>query len=165
MPAPQLAQLNIARAIAPLDSAELQPFMDAIDGVNAVADAAPGFVWRLEEDDDEHPGATGIRAYDDPWLIVNLSVWESREALWDFAYGGDHLDVMRRRREWFSALPESHLVLWWVPAGTIPTVEEAVTRLDHLRKHGPTPRAFSFKQAFEPGEPTAAPLEREIADR
>jgi len=165
MPEPQLAQLNIARAIAPLDSAELQPFMDAIDGVNAVADAAPGFVWRLEEDDDEHPGATGIRAYDDPWLIVNLSVWESREALWDFAYGGDHLDVMRRRREWFSALPESHLVLWWVPAGTIPTVEEAVTRLDHLRKHGPTPRAFSFKQAFEPGEPTAAPLEREIADR
>ena len=165
MPAPQLAQLNVARAVAPLDSEQLQSFMDAIDGVNAVADAAPGFVWRLEEDDDEHPGATGIRAYDDPWLIVNLSVWESREALWDFAYGGDHLDVMRRRREWFSALPESHLVLWWVPAGTIPTVEEAVTRLDHLRKHGPTPRAFSFKQAFGPGEPTAAPLEREIADR
>jgi len=126
--------------------------MDAIDGVNAIADAAPGFVWRLEEDDDEHPGATGIRAYDDPWLIVNLSVWESREALWDFAYGGDHLDVMRRRREWFSALPESHLVLWWVPAGTIPSVEEAVTRLGHLREHGPTPRAFTFKQAFEPGD-------------
>ena len=149
MPAPQLAQLNIARAIAPLDSEPLASFMAAIDGVNALADAAPGFVWRLEEDDDEHPGATGIRAYEDPWLIVNLSVWESREALWDFAYGGGHLEVLRRRREWFSALGEAHLVLWWVPAGTIPSVENAVTRLDHLREHGSTPRAFTFKQPYD----------------
>ncbi len=122
MDAFHLAQLNVAKAIAPLDSETLAPFMDAIDGVNAIADTSPGFVWRLEdEDDDEHPGATGIQAYDDPWLIVNLSVWESREALWDFVYGGGHLEIMRRRREWFTMLGESHLVMWWVPAGEIPT--------------------------------------------
>ena len=150
MPAQHLAQLNIARALAPLDSEQLRPFMEALDGVNAAGDAAPGFVWRLDEEDDEHPGATGVRAYDDPLLIVNLTVWESREALWDFAYGGEHLAFMRRRREWFRALPEAHLALWWIPAGTIPQVEEAVARLDHLRAHGPTPHAFTFKQAFEP---------------
>jgi len=145
-----LAQLNIARAVAPLDSEPLRSFMDAIDAVNALADSAPGFVWRLEDEDDEHPGATGIQAYDDPWLIVNLSVWESREALWDFVYAGDHLQIMRRRREWFGALAESHLVLWWVPEEPVPSIEEAVERLDDLRAHGPTPHAFTFKTAFEP---------------
>ncbi|HMS63432.1 MAG TPA: DUF3291 domain-containing protein [Solirubrobacteraceae bacterium] len=156
MPAMHLAQLNVARAVAPLDSEALQSFMDAIDGVNAIADAAPGFVWRLDGEDDEHPGATGIQAYEDPWLIVNLSVWESRETLWDFVYGGGHLEIMRRRREWFASLSESHLVLWWVPAGEIPTVEQAVTRLDHLRAHGPTPKAFTFKQTFEADGAAAA---------
>lgn len=149
MAAHHLAQLNVARALAPLDSEPLRSFMDAIDGVNALADAAPGFVWRLEGEDDEHPGATGIQAYEDPWLIVNLSVWESREALWDFVYAGGHLEVMRRRRDWFSALTEPHLVLWWVAPGETPTVEQAVTRLDHLRAHGPTPQAFTFKTAFD----------------
>ena len=122
--------------------------MAAIDAVNALADAAPGFVWRLEDDDDEHPGATGVRAYEDPWLIVNLSVWESREALWDFAYGGGHLEVMRRRREWFSALAESHLVLWWVPAGEIPSVEDAVNAPRppaRPRPHGSTPKALDLR--------------------
>lgn len=156
MPAMHLAQLNVARAVAPLDSEPLRSFMDAIDGVNAIADVAPGFVWRLEGEDDEHPGATGIQAYEDPWLIVNLSVWESREALWDFVYAGGHLEIMRRRREWFAALSESHLVLWWVPEGEIPTVEQAVTRLDHLRTNGPTPQAFTFKQAFAADGATAA---------
>lgn len=157
MAAFQLAQLNIAKAIAPLDSEPLASFMAAIDGVNALADGAPGFVWRLEDGtDDEHPGATGIRAYVDPWLIVNLSVWESRETLWDFVYGGGHLDVMRRRREWFTVLGESHLALWWIPAGEIPAIDDAVARLDHLRAHGPTPHAFTFKQPFDaPGAPTA----------
>ena len=150
MAAHHLAQLNVARAVAPLDSEPLRSFMDAIAGVNAIADTAPGFVWRLEDEDDEHPGATGIQAYEDPWLIVNLSVWESRDALWDFVYAGGHLDIMRRRREWFTALAEPHLVLWWVPAGEVPTIEQAVTRLDHLRAHGPTPQAFTFKHAFEP---------------
>jgi hypothetical protein len=146
----QLAQLNVARAVAPLDSAALAEFTAALEPVNALADAAPGFVWRLEDDSDA-PGATGIRAYDDPWVIVNLSVWRDRASLWDFVYGGGHLDVMRRRREWFTALAEAHLVLWWIPAGHLPPVDEAMTRLEHLRAHGPTMHAFTFKREFPPG--------------
>lgn len=140
-----LAQLNVARALGPLDGELLAPFIAAIDEVNALADVAPGFVWRLQDDASELPGATGIQAYDDPLMIVNLSVWGSREALWEFVYSREHLAVMRRRREWFGALGESHLVLWWVAAGELPTVQESIARLDHLRAHGPTPHAFTFK--------------------
>ena len=143
-----LAQLNIARALAPLDSDRLAPFMAALDAVNALADAAPGFVWRLEDTDSDLPGATGIQAYEDPQMIVNLSVWTSRDALWDFVYSAEHVAVMRRRREWFGALGEPHLVLWWVPAGTTPTIEEAIARLDHLHAHGASLDAFTFKDAF-----------------
>lgn len=143
-----LAQLNVARALGPLDGELLAPFIAAIDEVNALADTAPGFVWRLQDDASDLPGATGIQAYADPLMLVNLSVWESSEALWDFVYSGEHLAIMRRRREWFGALAESHLVLWWIPAGTTPTVEQAVASLDHLREHGPSPRAFTFKQLY-----------------
>jgi len=145
-----LAQLNIARALAPLDSEQLAPFVAALDEINALADAAPGFRWRLEDTESDLPGATGIQAFEDPLMIVNLSVWESREALWDFVYSGEHLAVMRRRRDWFAGLGASHLVLWWVPPGTEPAVEEAVARLEHLREHGPTAHAFTFKTTFDP---------------
>lgn len=145
-----LAQLNIAHARAPLDSPLLAPFLEAIDELNALADAAPGFVWRLEDDASDLPGATGIQAYDDPATIVNLSVWTSREALWDFTYSGAHLAIMRRRREWFHGIAAAHLVLWWVEPGTVPSVEDAVDRLEHLREHGPAPQAFTFKVPFDP---------------
>ena len=143
-----LAQLNIARALAPLDSDLLAPFVAALDEINALADAAPGFRWRLEDTESDLPGATGIQAFDDPQVIVNLSVWDSRETLWDFVYSGEHLAVMRRRREWFGGLAESHLVLWCVAPGTEPSVEEAIARLDHLREQGPSPHAFTFKEPF-----------------
>lgn len=149
-----LAQLNVARALGPLDGPRLAPFIAAIDEVNALADAAPGFVWRLQDTDSELPGATGIQAYDDPLMIVNLSVWTTCEALWDFVYSAGHLAVMRRRREWFGALADAHLVLWWVAAGTVPAIEEAAARLERLREHGPTADAFTFKQEFAPdGQP------------
>jgi hypothetical protein len=141
-----LAQLNVARAVAPLDGPELAEFTAALEPVNAIADAAPGFVWRLEDETDA-PGATAIRPYADPWMLVNLSVWTSIDALWDFVYAGGHLEVMRRRREWFTRLTDPHLVLWWIPAGSLPTLDEAIARLEHLREHGPTPNAFTFKQA------------------
>ena len=157
-----LAELNVARAVAPLDGPELAEFAAALEPVNALADAAPGFVWRLEDDSDT-PGATAIRPFEDPWMLVNFSVWKSLDALWAFVYAGAHLEVMRRRREWFTRLSESHLVLWWVPEGAIPTVDEAVARLEHLRTHGPTPHAFTFKQPYEAGPPPTL-LEREIAD-
>jgi hypothetical protein len=143
-----LAQLNVARALDALDSERLAGFIAEIEPVNALADAAPGFLWRLQDEDGDAPGATGVRAYDDPWMIVNLSVWETADALWDFVYAGRHLDVMRRRREWFTRIAEAHQVLWWVPAGTIPTVEDARARLERLRTHGPTPDAFTFKARY-----------------
>jgi len=140
-----IAQLNIARARAPLDDPLLADFVAQLDAVNALAEASPGFVWRLKSDSGN---ATDIRAYDDPLMIVNMSVWESIEALFDFAYRTSHTKVMNRRKEWFESLPGPHLVLWWIPAVTIPTVEEAKRRLEHLAQHGPTAMAFTFKVRF-----------------
>ena len=122
-------------------------FFERIDAVNAVADRAPGFVWRLQT---ESGNATEIDAFDDEWLIVNLSVWESPDALRAFTYDGAHADVMRKRREWFHAHADAHLVLWWIPAGHIPTTDEAKTRLHHLQTHGESAQAFTFKKIFEP---------------
>jgi hypothetical protein len=143
-PAHHLAQLNAARTKAPLDSELLSGFVEALEPVNALADASPGFVWRLQTDEGD---ATSIRAFEDELMIVNMSVWESIEALWDFVYAGDHLSYMRRRREWFERI-ESHMVLWWVPAGHTPSVDEALDRLDDLRANGPSGRAFTFKRRF-----------------
>ena len=133
--------------------------MDNLDPINALADAAPGFVWRLQTDEGN---ATAIRAFpDDPLMALNLSVWESIEALADFAYRSAHTAFLRRRGEWFERLGEVYLVLWWIPAGTIPTLDEAIARLDHLRTFGPSQEAFTFRQPFpHPGGPTVAADER-----
>ncbi|MGW6420198.1 DUF3291 domain-containing protein [Streptomyces sp. NPDC055055] len=144
-----LAQLNVAALRYPLDDPRVAPFVDMLDPVNAAADAAPGFVWRLVEDGEAD--ATGLRPAGED-VIVNLSVWQTQEALWDFAYRSGHLEVMRRRREWFARHVEAHLVLWWVPAGEVPTVEEAMERLADLRAHGPSPRAFTFASAYTAAE-------------
>jgi hypothetical protein len=144
-----LAQLNVALGKAVIDSPEMTEFVANLEPINALADAQPGFVWRLQ---DESGDATSIRAYDDGRMIVNLSVWESIEALWSFVYDSGHLEVMRRRREWFQRLPTAYVVLWWVREGHIPTVDEAIVRLDHLEEHGPSPQAFTFKRRFAPAE-------------
>ena len=141
-----LAQLNVARLLAPLDTPKLADFVAALDPINALADAAPGFVWRLQTDAGD---ATAIRMLDDDMLIVNMSVWTSRDVLHAFVYDTGHVAVMRRRREWFARMAEAHLALWWVPAGTMPTVPEAQERLVHLREHGPSPRAFTFRDWHE----------------
>jgi hypothetical protein len=142
-----IAQANIAIPHEPIDSPALADFVALLDPVNALADRAPGFVWRLQTEEGD---ATSIRPFDDERIIVNMSVWESIEALWGFVYDGSHLEVMRRRREWFTKLAEAHLALWWVPAGSIPTVEEMSDRVEQLRAHGPTPYAFTFKLRFPP---------------
>ena len=142
-----IAQLNIALAKAPLDDPLLADFMAQLDAVNAMAEASPGFVWRLKSDSGN---ATDIRAYDDPRMIVNMSVWESIDALFAFTYKTAHTKVMNRRKQWFEPLPGPHLVLWWVPAGTIPTVAEAQQRLQYLAQHGPSATAFTFKVRFVP---------------
>jgi hypothetical protein len=141
----QIAQVNIALPREPLDSAALAEFVANLEPVNALADAAPGFVWRLADDSGD---ATAIRAFADDRLIINMSVWESVEDLWRFVYDSGHLDVMRRRREWMTRLVESHLTLWWIPTAHIPGIGEARDRLDHVRAHGPTAYAFTFKHRY-----------------
>ena len=140
-----LAQVNIALPLEPLDSARLRGFVDQLEPVNALADAAPGFVWRLQTEDGD---ATAIRPYEDDRLLINISVWESVEAFAGFVYGSAHAEVMRQRRAWFVPMRESYAAAWWLPAGTIPTPAEAVERLDHLRAHGPTEHAFTVAKPF-----------------
>jgi heme-degrading monooxygenase HmoA len=144
MAAHHLAQVNVATVRAPLDSPELAGFVAQLEPVNALADHSPGFVWRLQTEDGD---ATAIRPFQDERIMVNLSVWESLEALRTFVYASRHLDVMRRRREWFHRM-DTYMALWWVPAGTIPTTAQAKDRLQLLAGHGPSPDAFTFRVPF-----------------
>lgn len=139
-----VAQVNIALAKAPIDSDLLSEFVALLEPINALADRAPGFVWRLQTDGGN---ALAVRGFDDDRMIVNLSVWESIDSLGDFVYRSAHTDVMRRRREWFDRIG-LHLALWWVPVGEVPTVAQAEQRLAYLREHGPTAYAFTFKTRF-----------------
>jgi Domain of unknown function (DUF3291) len=141
----QLAQLNIALPLEPLDSSRLAGFVAALDPVNALADTSPGFVWRLQTEDGD---ATAVRGFGDDRLIVNLSVWESLPALAGFVYGDDHVEIMRRRREWFVPIQAAYTVLWWVPAGHRPGIAEAEARLELLQQHGAGVEAFTFRTAF-----------------
>ncbi|MFB7247779.1 DUF3291 domain-containing protein [Streptomyces populi] len=143
----ELAQVNIARLKAPLDSPQLKGFVEALEPVNAVADTADGFVWRLQDDSGD---ATDIRVLGDAWMMVNMSTWRDTNALTAFMYQGRHRELMARRREWFERLEEAATALWWVPAGHRPTVPEAESRLLHLREHGPTPYAFDLRTSFPP---------------
>lgn len=151
-----IAQMNVATALQPLDDPLLADFVAALDGINALADASPGFVWRLQS---ESGNATDIQAAEDPRFIVNMSVWESTEALFAFVYRTGHRAVMARRREWFARPDGPHQVLWWVRAGALPTVEEGLARLARLAAEGPTPAAFTFKAAFPPPDAGAAPTD------
>lgn len=144
-----MAQLNVGRLRAPMDDPLIEDFRTNLDPVNALAEASPGYVWRLHDDSGN---ATGITAFDDELEILNLTVWESIEALADFTYRSGHVEFLRRRRQFFEASTEPTLCLWWVPEGTIPTVDDALARLAHLRANGPTPTAFTFAQRYEPGD-------------
>lgn len=143
----QLAQLNIAKMTVPLDDPRIQDFVDALDPVNAIADSTPGFVWRLKSDDGN---AMGFEIYGDPGYLVNISVWESPDALREFVINGNHLAIMKRRAEWFEKSDLATMVLWWVPVGHTPSVAEAQDRLDRLRADGPTEYAFSFSTHYPP---------------
>ncbi len=154
----ELAQLNIARAVAPLDDPLMDGFVTRLAEINGIAERSPGYVWRLT--DVLGSDATGVRAYDDPLVIVNLTVWTGIDPLFDFAYRSTHVEVLRARRDWFVPLDGPTLVLWWVRAGVRPTIEEAVARLDHLAANGPTARAFTMKARFGPDW---AELDRELA--
>jgi len=141
----KLAQLNIARMMYAPDGPEMQEFNDAVDSVNAHADASPGFEWRLVSGD----AASGNDlVFNDPTWLVNMSVWADLESLLAFVRSDLHLSVMKRRREWFRSTSAPTMVLWWVPAGHIPTVAEAQERLEALREKGPSAYSFGFSETF-----------------
>lgn len=150
-----LAQVNIGRIRAPMDDPIMAEFKAALDEVNALAESAPGFVWRLKDDSGN---ATSILAFPDPRLLVNLSVWTDVAALQDYVYRSMHGRFFARRQNWFERHDGAHLALWWIPVGHVPTVEEAKIRLNVLERHGPGADAFTFRQPFPApgGEPLAA---------
>ena len=145
MTAWELAQLNIGIIKGPMDSPVMADFAANLERINAVAERSPGFVWRLQT---EAGDATSIRPFDDPNLLVNMSTWRDVESLNCYVYSSAHVEIMRRRREWFERMDQAFLVLWWVPQGHRPSVDEAVARLELLRTLGPTAEAFSFRSAF-----------------
>jgi hypothetical protein len=149
----QLAQLNIGVIKGPMDSPVMADFAANLERINALAEATPGFVWRLQTAEGD---ATAIRPFDDENMLVNMSVWRDVAALNQYVYTSAHVELMRRRREWFERMNEAFLVLWWVPAGHRPSVDEALARLALLRSHGPTADAFTFRQAFPPPDATPA---------
>ncbi|MGL4611320.1 MAG: DUF3291 domain-containing protein [Trueperaceae bacterium] len=145
-----IAQLNIGRMLYPLSDERMQGFTSQLEPINKLADGTPGFVWRLQ---DETGDATALRPFPDDMMIVNFSVWESIDALFQYTYYSDHAKVFRERKQWFEGMKEHFLVMWWIPEGHHPTLTEAKERLEVLRRDGPTPYAFNFKQRFD------APLE------
>jgi hypothetical protein len=152
----EIAQLNVGRALGAMDGAEMADFVARLDEINALAEASPGFVWRLQGD---NGNATALHFSDDPRFIVNLTTWRSIDDLWAFTYATHHKELFRRRFEWFERSATPTVVLWWQPAGTIPEVPDALARLRRLSELGPSPDAFTFKHRFPAPdtEPTAAP--------
>ena len=148
-----LAQINIGRLIAPVDDPKIAEFVAQLDSVNALADTAPGFVWRLQS---SSGNATDIVYNDDPFVIVNMSVWESVEALRDFVYKSNHLDVLRDRANWFEKMEKPHYCLWWIPSTYIPTVAEGRERLEHYQQYGATPFSFWFSKLYPAEEKALA---------
>jgi hypothetical protein len=140
-----LAELNIGRMKGEdINDPIMARFKEQLEEINALAEGSAGFIWRLK---DESGDATNIRAYDDPQMAVNMSVWEDFSALEAYVYSGRHVEVMKSRRDWFHRM-DFYMVLWWVPVGHIPTVEEAKERLEFLQQNGASPYAFTFRQKF-----------------
>lgn len=152
----QIAQVNIARMKAPLESAVMAGFVARLAEINALADGSAGFVWRLQTDAGD---ATYLRPYDDDRILFNLSVWESVDALKSYVYKTAHAELLRDRRSWFEHFAGAYVALWWVPAGHVPGVDEAKQRLAHLDEHGPSQFAFTFKTLHTPDESFLASLD------
>ena len=144
-----LAQVNMGRIRAPLDDPLMAGFMARLDELNALADCSPGFVWRLQTSEGN---ATYFRPYEDDRILLNMSVWETVEALKHYVYRTVHAQVLRQRHEWFEKFSGAFIALWWVPVGHIPSIDEARKRIAHLNAHGPTQFAFDFKKIFQPDE-------------
>lgn len=140
----RIAQINIGRMLAPIDSETMFGFTSRLEEINALADGYEGFVWRLQTEDGD---ATALRPYDDDMMIVNMSVWESVDALFEYTYKSTHVELLKSRRDWFEHM-KIFFCMWWIPAGTIPTTDDAKHRLDYMENNGVTPYAFTFKQRY-----------------
>jgi hypothetical protein len=156
----ELAQLNVAVMKSPLDSPAMTDFVGNLDRINALAEQAEGFVWRLQSDGGD---ATAFRPLGEH-VLVNLSVWNDVPSLSHYVYRSAHVEIMRRRREWFDRMNAAYMVLWWVPAGHRPPVEEALARLELLRANGPGPHAFTFAQAYGPPGSGSTPAPFRVDD-
>jgi hypothetical protein len=152
----QLAQVNIGRMLTPLEDPNMAYFVAKLDEINTLAESSPGFVWRLKTDEGN---ATNVRAYEDDRILFNMSVWESLETYSDYVYKTAHVEIMRMRRQWFERFEGAYTAVWWVPAGHIPTVAEAVERLEYFRAHGESSFAFTLKKPFPPEESATQVIE------
>ena len=137
-----LAQLNVAQLLEPLDAPATKEFVDGLDPINALAEKSPGFVWRLKYDNND---ATSFNPFDDQQIIVNFSMWEDAQSLKEFVFNAMHLEVLKRKKEWFERFEKPYLVMWHIPIGEIPTLEEAKKRLESLQEHGTSDYAFDFR--------------------
>ena len=141
-----LAQVNIAIAKYSYDDPRFAGFVDNLDRVYDLAESTPGFVWRHVTVNDD---IEAKKAFGEPNLVFNMSVWESKEALREFVYKSDHASILRQRADWFVPMDRPVFALWWQAAGTIPTIVESRRRLDRLQQAGPTGDAFTFRNFFE----------------
>lgn len=144
-----LAQINIAKMIAAIDSPVMADFVNNLDRINTLAESSDGFIWRLKDDQNN---ATTIQVFEDDFIVVNMSVWKSMNALFEFTYASDHVELFKRKKEWFHQMKEMHMAFWYVDEGCMPTTQQAKERLAYLQKYGETPYAFTFKSKYTPEE-------------
>ena len=153
----QLAQLNIAEGVVSMEAPQMESFTGRIDAINAMADRAAGFIWRLTDDDDDIDGALSLRLPGDDKTLVNMSVWKDLDSLFGFVYKTAHAKVMTANRDNFAVIPQQHMVLWWIEDGHIPTIPEAKQKLDGIRANGPSPEAFDFNTPFSQSGQSLSP--------
>lgn len=144
-----LAQVNIAKMKDPIDSPMMADFVNNLDRINALAENSEGFIWRLKDEDNN---ATSVKVFDNDFLIINLSVWENAELLKNYVYNSLHVEILKRKKEWFEKMDQMHMALWYVEKGIFPSPIEAKEKLEYLREHGETPLSFSFKSKFIPND-------------
>ncbi|MFL1013553.1 DUF3291 domain-containing protein [Flavisericum labens] len=139
-----LAQVNIAKRLAPMDDPIMQDFVNNVERINGIADHSEGFIWRLKDEDKDE----AAQAFQDDSLLINMSVWKDQESLFNYTYQSNHIEVFKRKKEWFHKVQMLHMAFWYTPEGYRPTFQEAKERLEYLNNHGETPYAFTFKSKF-----------------
>ncbi|WP_346882480.1 DUF3291 domain-containing protein [uncultured Algibacter sp.] len=139
-----LAQVNIAKGLGALNDPIMKDFIDNVAQINTIADTSDGFIWRLKDEDKDE----ALQIFKDDLLIINMSVWSDVESLFKYVYKSGHIEVLKRKKEWFKKNIANHMAFWYIPKGNIPTFNDAKIRLDYLNLHGETPYAFTFKSKF-----------------